>query len=382
MRTRRTYFRIIAWASLLFATEISGASPLSQVAPIPVGYRDTMRAEQDLRILEPGVPVERELSSGRIHTYQLKLTSDQYLCIVAEQRAINVVLSLFGPEGQLIVKSSSKYFPKPEVVSMIAEKAGEYRLEVSARRNEGARGNYLLKISELRGAVPKDHIRIAAERTYGQALELFVQETAQSRQGALKKFEEALALWQKVENRQEEARTLQFIGSLHQFLGENQKALGRYKQALSLREAGEDRSEEAETRNSLGLIYNLLGESQTALTYFSEALKLRRELEDLQGQALVLTNIGAIHSRTGELQKALECYREALELRRTLNDDRGKSLTLQNLGTAYFRLGEIDQAIDYYRQALQLRQAIKDRDGQIYTLLSIGLCYRVWGEFD
>src|SRR5262245_52762740 len=132
MRVCRTYLNPVALAIAFFSIGISGTGLVSELIPGISTTIESVRAEQDVYELKPGASIERGLASGGIHTYRITLTSGQYLLIVAEQRAINVVLALFGPDGQPLAKSASKFFPKPEVFSVIAESSGEYRLEVSA----------------------------------------------------------------------------------------------------------------------------------------------------------------------------------------------------------------------------------------------------------
>ena len=66
------------------------------------------RARLDVRPLEPGTPIERELAGGQSHSYQLTLTADQYLLVVVEQRGIDVVVQLLGPDDKQIMEFDSE----------------------------------------------------------------------------------------------------------------------------------------------------------------------------------------------------------------------------------------------------------------------------------
>ena len=59
---------------------------------------------QQVRRLEPGKPIERELAGGQVHAYQLWLTAGQYTHLVVEQRSIDIVALLFGPDGKKLVE--------------------------------------------------------------------------------------------------------------------------------------------------------------------------------------------------------------------------------------------------------------------------------------
>ena len=56
----------------------------------------------DVRWLEEGKPIERELAGGESHSYQLNVSDGQYARVIVEQKGIDVVVSLFGPDGKLI----------------------------------------------------------------------------------------------------------------------------------------------------------------------------------------------------------------------------------------------------------------------------------------
>src|SRR5947209_122182 len=60
------------------------------------------RGAQESISLQPGKPIERELSGGRSHSYKIAMISGQYLHIAVEQRGIDVAVALFAPDGKKI----------------------------------------------------------------------------------------------------------------------------------------------------------------------------------------------------------------------------------------------------------------------------------------
>src|SRR5687768_1927123 len=61
-------------------------------------------AQSDARALEPGAPIERELRGGEAHSYRVVLASGQYLRVVVDQRGIDVVGVLRGPDGMQLME--------------------------------------------------------------------------------------------------------------------------------------------------------------------------------------------------------------------------------------------------------------------------------------
>ncbi|MEG4391340.1 tetratricopeptide repeat protein [Microcoleus sp. BROC3] len=220
----------------------------------------------------------------------------------------------------------------------------------------------------------------AAAKALKEGLQLYQQGTAETKRGAIVKFEEALKLFRAVGDRGGEATTLNNIGLVYSELGEKQKALEYYSQSLPLFRAVGDRGGEATTLNNIGLVYSELGEKQKALEYYSQSLPLSRATDDRGGEARTLNNIGNVYSQLGEKQKALEYYSQSLPLFRAIGYRRGEATTLNNIGLVYSQLGEKQKALEYYSQSLPLKRATGDRSGEAATLNNIGLVYSDLGE--
>ena len=197
---------------------------------------------------------------------------------------------------------------------------------------------------------------------------------------AIRKWEQALPLWQKVGNKEQEAVINLTLGRVYDLLGFKPKALEHYNQALTLYQALKDRAGEATTLNNIGSVYDALGEKQKALDFYQQALPLRRAVEDRSQEATTLNNIGLVYDALGEKQKALDFYQQALPLRRAVRDRAGEATTLNNIGSVYYALGEKQKALDFYQQALPLSRAVGNRSKEATTLNNIGLVYDALGE--
>jgi CHAT domain-containing protein/Tfp pilus assembly protein PilF len=297
--------------------------------------------------LAPGQPIEREIAGGETHTYRFTLA--------------------VGAQG-------------PEPVSLIAETAGLYCLELRTWQAQAPRGRYAAKIEELRTARPSDKARVVAERAFAEATLIGNRGTAEARRQALEKYRATIPLWQALEDRQQEANTLNTIGYFHYQLAEYQQALAHYRQALSLRQAVSDRRGEALTRYQLGAVYDQLGEPRQALAAYNEALALYRALADRSMEAATLGNLGVVQGGLGEQQKALELFQQALLLKREARDPYGEAILLNNIGLIHSNLGEQQQALDFFNRALPLYRALDNRSGEGTTLNNIANLYNSLGE--
>jgi len=67
------------------------------------------QSAQETDSLEPGKPIERELSGGQSHYYKITLISGQYLQVVVDQRGIDVAATIFTPDGKKISEVDNEH---------------------------------------------------------------------------------------------------------------------------------------------------------------------------------------------------------------------------------------------------------------------------------
>ncbi|HEY9605720.1 MAG TPA: tetratricopeptide repeat protein [Allocoleopsis sp.] len=257
-----------------------------------------------------------------------------------------------------------------------------------------------------------------AQQLLEQAKQLLEQGTAESRQQALAKDEEALKIWQQLavneaplyEARGWEASTLLGIGTIYYIQSTPQKALDYFERGLAIRREMKNRLQDAIARlstesaasnsndkqklldtyqqalvatsvgetallNSLGNAYFDLGEMRKALEYYNQALSVSRSEKQPFYEATTLSQIGRVYFQSGQTQKALDFYHQALEIQRIQKDTAAQARTLYSIGLIYTNLGEPQKAVATYDQVLELQRERKDLAGQADILSKIGLLY-------
>jgi CHAT domain-containing protein/Tfp pilus assembly protein PilF len=342
----------------------------------------TQQAKPDGRELQVGIPIEQELKGGESHSYRLKVTAGEFLKVVVEQKGIDVVVRLFGSDSKQIIEFNSPNGALgPETLSAVANSGGEYRVEVKSVESTAPTGRYEMRLEELREPTAKDLDRIRAERAFTEAGRLEAEGTAEARQKAFDRYNEALSLWTAIDDRYMAAVTLTEMGGISRALGKVQKALEYHSQALSLRRAVGDRRGEGESLQNVGVTYSQLGDSQKALDYYQQALPLMRAVGDRQAEANALASIGGTYQYQGNLPQALDYGNQALALHRALGNRQLEAVTLNNLSMAYSNLGESQKALDCLNQALSLTRGLTDRRYESAMLGNIGLVYRELGEY-
>jgi CHAT domain-containing protein/Tfp pilus assembly protein PilF len=395
----------------------------TDIAEVSAKLEQTASGESrqaDVRELKMGQPIERELSNSTTHSYSVTLTQGQYLKVVVDQKGVDVVIRVFGPDGQKLRDVNETPAAVLESTFVIADAAGTYRIEVEASSKDAKSGTYEIRIKDLRESTSKDRIQVSAQKILDEANKLRDQQTAESKRKAVERYEAALPLWRDAGDRQTEANTLMEIGAIYSTLGENEKALDYFGRALPLYGAVENRQYEAVTLNNIGdvylqksetqkaleyynralpvsqgikdrqteatalgnigRVYFVLGERRRAIEYFDRALLIRRELGDRWREAVALANLGATYDSLGEFRKTLEYYGQALATMRLSSNHAGEAAIINNMGLTYFKLGEFQKAVEHYDQALPITRATGDRLHEGYTLDNIGRVYEQMGE--
>ena len=332
------------------------------------------------QIISPGQQVEREIASGESHTYQIMLQAGQFVRFRLEQRAINAVLILIAPDGKQLVETNLTRAGAYESLSMEAPTAGSYQLTI---RNSGTGeqiGNYRLEAAVKAIAAPQDKQRLAAEALVLEAQKLLTQ--SGTSQQALEKFQQALALWQELDDAFWSAWTLQRCANAYNGLREFDKAIESLERASILIRQIKNQTLEANGIYNTGFIYLRKNQPDKAIPYFEQARKLYREVKDphLEGQSLI--SLGSAANSLSRYEKAIEYLEQARTLYRDLKDPLEEGRALINLATSNNRMGRSETALQHLEQALIIARELKNRFEERNALTSLGSAYGSLGQME
>ena len=384
MRTLFSRFGCLI-AAVSFATYLVSQPVVSQSTRIPFTLRLEETTSQDEQTtLQVGNAVTRQISGGQTHSYKIAANAGDYLNVVVDQRAVDVVVSLFGPNGKKLLQvdnPNGAFGPEPLVA--IIDATGTYRLEIGTFPGSASSGVYEVRIKELRGANDEDKRRVplvqAAQRALDQAVQLANQSPDAARR-AVVIYEEAVTLWRGLKEPYWEALALASMAQIYSLFGETEKSIGYYNQALPLHEAASDSRGAATTLDSLGEIYLQRGDKQKALDYFNQALPLRKLAGDVRGEGLTLVGLGRVYSSLGETKKALEFFDQGLALFKTIAARDAEAVALSNIARIYFRVGDLPKALELFIQAREVFIALRNRSAEAKTLVDIGNVYFEQGD--
>lgn len=336
------------------------------------------QGKSDARWLEEGKPIERKLSGGESHSYQLNVTTGQYARVVVDQRGIDVVVSLFGPDGKLITAVDNPNGSQgAETVHITAEATGTYRLEVKAFENVIQPGLYEAKLVELRPATEADRQRLTARRAFDEGERLQYQNTRESLTLAVKKYEEALALYRVIEDPIEQFTMLIGLQSTYRTMNDKQKALECLNEAIRIAQTLGDKYRQARALEFSGYVYRGLGDFENTLRSRHEALQFYQAMDDKREEvkrqeAALLSSIGDDYNDLGELEKAREYFEQVVRLSQSLGDKESEADALESIGYSYHFQYDRENTLNYYTRALAIWRTLKNkqREGRSLAFLS------------
>jgi len=193
---------------------------------------------------------------------------------------------------------------------------------------------------------------------------------------------QSLALSQKIEDKDSEARTLRFIGIQQKMKGDTDSALVSFKRSLALHKANNNEKEVAFVYNNIGIVYKNLGRYEEAIQEYIKALKIFDKINNNYGIALVYNNIGIVHKNQKNLDLAIEYYYKALEINKTDSQLNSMASNYNNIGTMLMRLNLKDSALICYKQAKKIREIDNDQLGIADSYSHIGNYYNDIEQWD
>ncbi len=147
-------------------------------------------------------------------------------------------------------------------------------------------------------------------------------------------------------------------------------ALKNYEEALQLYQEIDEQANVSKALNNIGIIYKSQLNYPKALEYLKKASKIQTETGE-KNAAVTLTNIGAIYFETGQNKNAIQYYNKAKRLFENTDNTRGYALLCNYLGDYYRKENDLKLANDYYTKSLNLYEELQNKFGASLSLYNI-----------
>lgn len=314
----------------------------------------------EVRRLQPGQPVEEALRKGKGHRYEVALETGQYVHIVADQRGTDIVLRLRAPGGGLIAMVDS---PRGDLGSeqlfLIPQTSGLFLLEVTCEDPEALDGRYEVRLNPPR---PPE----GDEPRHVQAFQLYLEGDGLRRQGgkvasqqAVAKYEQALAIWREISNREWQAESLFRILQVRRDLGERDGALAAGQEALPLFQGLGKRDMEGNVLHRLGELELSSGHIQEAINLHQRAVAIFQEIGQPGMEAGALNGLGGAYDAADAAQNGLDAYRRGLERARAAGRwPEEEASALRGIGEILLSQGKLELALDSLRQSFDIYRGL------------------------
>jgi CHAT domain-containing protein/tetratricopeptide (TPR) repeat protein len=339
---------------------------------------EALRAE-DATPLEPGKSLDRQIAGGQSHRYRFAIDVGQYAMVSVDQRSVNVVISVEGPDGRKL--ANVHRLGGRTSAELIAEVTGTHVVTLTPAATTAPLGAYEITLANLEAATDRHKSQVAAARAFDEATALWLRRTRDAVLTATERFEVALRHSRAAGDVAAEATILYSIALAYAEIGEREKALAYATQSLPIARKSQNRAIEAWALNIVGTMENTFGDRRKAVEHFEEALPLMRAAGDRPGMGDILNNLGMAHARMGEKRKALAYFDEAVEVYTAMQDRRRLGTLASNVGMTHGDLGDYHRALAEYDRALAIHRELSNRVSEAISLNNIGAAYSSLADY-
>jgi signal transduction histidine kinase/CheY-like chemotaxis protein/HPt (histidine-containing phosphotransfer) domain-containing protein len=172
------------------------------------------------------------------------------------------------------------------------------------------------------------------------------------------------------------------MGMCHALENNYRKALTEFNEALALFNELNDKTGITRCHNEISGIYFKLGDCPSALENIFKSLRLQTELNDFEGIAWCDNEIGKIYIHLQDYNKAIEHFRKALKVHEERKNRQEMVNSFFLLGNAYNWMDEYEKAEYYLLRSLNGIENLSDVDTKAKTLGSLAILYTKLKQFD
>lgn len=173
-----------------------------------------------------------------------------------------------------------------------------------------------------------------------------------------------------------EADAIMNRGIGHTSLGDYYTALQEFLVSLKIYERLNEKNSQAKIYNNIGRVYNFIGDTEQALTYYEQSAMFYAELNNEAREGVLLNNIGYIQKQKGKYELALEYLRKSFNRANSLNLLDNSFYAAYNIGSVYMLENQPDSAFKYLYYAEKFSQQYRDQYILSLTYIDLGKMYR------
>ncbi len=230
---------------------------------------------------------------------------------------------------------------------------------------------------------------LSAEQTEEQVLLLYetgVNLFQSNPSAALEQVEQAYALAESIDSREQMARAMLWIGRCRIACSDYSGALSALASARELLDELPDCPDidkyRIKARSFLGMVYDRLGQRELALALFRESLEAARASGQAHLTASALNSIGNMMLASSRCDKAIEAYSQALVIWNEKEHPHEVALVVNNIAHVYAKIGDTKQSIAYFLRGIDLAKRTNARVEEAYGWLGLNEAYKDCNQYE
>jgi len=197
---------------------------------------------------------------------------------------------------------------------------------------------------------------------------------------AIKKYQAAIAHYEKVKKRREYTYTYSFynIAYIYRVMGNYVKAMEYSLKFVSFPYIQNSRVEFAIGHEMIGQVYYMQENYEESIQYIQKAIDILGDVNDEEGKstkALFMNNLGNVYNSKGQHSKAMEYFEGSIQLYKELNDSLGMTYPIHNKGDTYLQMKEYEKAMPFFKTSMRIYGATGATADIAMDYIKVANCY-------
>jgi tetratricopeptide (TPR) repeat protein len=199
---------------------------------------------------------------------------------------------------------------------------------------------------------------------------------------ALEWFSQAIDSFTIADDQVHLSESLAQKGYVHYLNGQYEAAVRNFNEALAIDQKLGNKERESAGMRKIAMVLEILKKFPAAQDLYQKSLAVEQELGNEAGQARVYHHLGRLQELQMQYDEAIGFYQQSLDLKLQINDRQGLATTYHQLGNLKLMQKSYDEALESYQSALEAEKKLGDRQGLARTHAQVGLAYRELGKVE
>jgi signal transduction histidine kinase len=199
-------------------------------------------------------------------------------------------------------------------------------------------------------------------------------------ESALSSFQEALSLFESLDDPVGTGFTLKEMGNYFKRQKQPEKALELLNRGIALCTQAKDTTCLAENMDIKGVVLLEMGKLEEAKAILTSELEILEKTNNETGLSYVLNHLAEIALMEGQIENSVNLLQRSTDIREKNNDLQGVAININNTGEVLMGAGRPAEAIPYFEGALKASQEIGFPDLTRHVMQMLSESYTAIGD--